>query len=255
MGAPSSQAEYRTALVTGASSGIGRSLAAWLARRGVRVYAAARRIEALNQLQNEVGANIVPLQLDCAKADDTEARVRQLDEECAGLDLVVANAGIGEAITLKRIHWATIHQMLSVNVMGTTATLLGALPKMIERRKGHLVGISSLSAFAAPSRLCAYAASKAYLATFLEGLEGTVREHGIHVSAIYPGYVRSEMTAVLKKAPPMMMETDDAVEAIGNAIVRRTPHYAFPWPMSFAAKTIGGLPRPISTALRDRLLR
>ena len=255
MDAPPSQSKYRTALVTGASSGIGRGLAAWLARQGVRVYAAARRIDALNQLQNEVGANIVPVQLDCAKADDTEARVRQLDEECAGLDLVVANAGIGEAITAKRINWAAVHQMLNVNVLGATATLLGALPKMIERKGGHLVGISSLSAFAAPSRLCAYGASKAYLAAFLEGLQGTVSAHGIAVSAIFPGYVKSEMTAGFKKEPPLMMETDDAVEAIGKAIFRRASHYAFPWPVSFTAKALGGLPRPISSALRNRLLK
>lgn len=255
MEAQASQSQYRTALVTGASSGIGRGLAVWLARRGVRVYAAARRIDALNQLQNEVGANIVPLQIDCSKADDTEARVRQLDEECAGLDLVVANAGVGEAITAKRINWAAVHQMLNVNVMGATATLLGALPKMIERRRGHLVGISSLSAFAAPSRLCAYGASKTYLAAFLEGLQGTVRDQGIFVSAIFPGYVKSEMTAGFKKAPPMMMETDDAVEVIGKAILRREPHYAFPWPISFTARALAGLPRPISKALRDRLLR
>jgi short-subunit dehydrogenase len=252
---PNPQTQYRTALVTGASSGIGRGLSAWLAYRGIRVFAAARRIDALEQLRQETGANIVPVQLDCAQANDTEARVRQLDEECAGLDLVVANAGIGEAVTAKRVNWPAIHQMLNVNVVGATATLLGALPKMIERRRGHLVGISSLSAFVAPSRLCAYGASKAYLAAFLEGLQGTVAAHGVSVSAIFPGYVQSEMTAGLKKAPPMLMETDDAVEAIGKAIFRRAPHYAFPWPVSMTAKAIAGLPRPLSNALRTRLMK
>ena len=92
------ETNYRTALVTGASSGLGRGLALWLARNGVRVFASGRRVEQLQALADEAraaGATIEPVEMDVARTDETLARIRQLDADCGGLDLVVANAGVG----------------------------------------------------------------------------------------------------------------------------------------------------------------
>ena len=96
---------YANALVTGASSGLGRGLAALLARHGVRVYAAARRTALLDALKTEAGDSIVPVELDVSDADRTHDRVREIDEACGGLDLVVANAGVGEETYGKRLRW------------------------------------------------------------------------------------------------------------------------------------------------------
>src|SRR4051812_30457840 len=107
--------DYKNALITGASSGLGRGIAAHFARAGVRVYAAARRTAELESLKAEAGENIVPLTLDVSDGDATEARVRALDAECGGLDLVVANAGVAEQSYGKRIKWEPISRMLKVN--------------------------------------------------------------------------------------------------------------------------------------------
>ncbi|MBK7863057.1 MAG: SDR family NAD(P)-dependent oxidoreductase [Archangiaceae bacterium] len=245
--------DYRNALVTGASSGIGRGLAAWLAKRGVKVWAAARRLENLEQLKAEASDLIVPMKLDCAKGEATEAAVRALDAECGGLDLVVANAGVAVENKPKRLDWKAIENMLQVNVIGATATLCGALPGMLQRNRGHLVGISSIAAFGGLPRLGGYAGTKAYLMTFLQGLRLDLKGTGVIVSSIHPGYVKSEMTSTHKKAPPFLMETDDAVETIGAAIYRGAESVVFPWQMSLGMRTLASLPRPLYEAAARKL--
>jgi short-subunit dehydrogenase len=245
--------DYKNALVTGASSGIGRGLAAWLAKRGIKVWAAARRTKNLEELKAEAGDNIVPFQLDCSRGDDAYEAVKQLDIDSGGLDLVVANAGVAEESVPKRFEWKAVRNMLEVNVVGSTATIGGALPGMLQRNKGHLVGISSIAAFGGIPRLGAYCGTKSYLMTFLQGLRLDLEKTDITVSSIHPGYVKSEMTADFKKPPPFMMETDDAVERIGAAILRGAESYTFPWQMSLGMKTLASLPRPLFEAAARKM--
>lgn len=245
---------YKTALITGASSGLGRGLAAWFAQRGVKVYAAARREEQLQQLKAEAGDNIVPFKLDVSDSDATFDRVKQLDADIGGLDLVVANAGVGEDTRVKRLKWESVRRMIDVNVTGATATLLGALPAMVERKRGHLVGVSSLAGLLPLPASSAYCATKAYLRMFLDSVRIDVAKHGVDVTSIHPGFVKSEMTA--KNDPKEMaflLETDDAVNRMGKAIVRREEVFAFPWQLSSIIGAATALPRPARQAILKRL--
>ncbi len=245
---------WKTALLTGASSGLGRGLAVWLAKRDVKVYAAARRLDALEALKAEAGDNIVPLQLDVSDADATFEKVQQLDADVGGLDLVIANAGVGEDTKPRRLKWASVRKMIDVNVTGATATLCGALPAMVERKRGHLVGISSLAGLVPLPASSAYCATKAYLAMFLESLRLDVEKHGITVTSIHPGFVKSEMTAKNKpESMPFLLETDDAVERMGRAMVRRAGVYAFPWQLSSLIGAAAAMPGPMKTAILKRL--
>src|SRR5262249_25068978 len=201
---------YRTALVTGASSGIGRALSAWLARRGVQVFAAARRLEALEALQAEAQSSpgkLVPVAMDVADARGTLQQIQKLDAGCGGLDLVVANAGVGFYARAKRFQWEHVERTIQVNVLGASATLSAVLPKMVERNSGHLVGMSSLASFRGFPRTAAYSASKAYLATFLEGLRVDLKSTQVRVTSVHPGFVKSEMTAKNNFKMPFLMET------------------------------------------------
>jgi len=201
---------YRTALVTGASSGLGRGLALWFARRGVKVYAAARRLENLEALANEAraaNALIEPVELDVSDADHTLARIRELDAACGGLELIIANAGFGQETSGKRIKWDTVKRIIDVNVTGAAATLSAVLPQMVERKRGHVVGVASLAAFRGLPRNAAYSASKAFLSTFMESLRVDLRGTGVHVTCLYPGFVKSEMTAQNKFQMPFLLET------------------------------------------------
>lgn len=236
---------YKKVLITGASSGLGRGLAVWFAQvPGVTVYAAARRTQALESLRREVGEAIVPLTLDVSNGDATHARVQQLDGESGGLDLVIANAGLAPYTFGQAIDWSVVKNVIDVNVTGAVATLCGVLPGMVARGRGHLVGVSSLASFIAAPRLSTYCASKSFLTAWLESIRLDVASSGLHVTALQPGFVKSEITA--KNRPgtlPFLLETQDAVERMAKAIVRRDETFAFPWQMRGMLAASKALPR------------
>ena len=245
---------YRSALITGASSGIGRALALWFARRGTIVRAAARRREALDTLVEEArsaGGRVLPFALDVTDTEATVRLVRTLDEECGGLDLVVANAGISVATDGRRLDWSDVERILHVNVLGAAATLSAALPAMVSRGRGHLVGVSSLASWRGMPRFSAYCGSKAFLSVFLEGLRVDLRRVGVRVTSIHPGYVKSEITAGREGRMTFLLETDDAADRMGRAILRGDRVFSFPWQLQLVARLVRGLP----DGLFDRLAR
>jgi short-subunit dehydrogenase len=250
------ETSYRTALITGASSGLGRGLALWFARRGVKVYAAARRtenLEALAQEARSAGAHIEPVALDIAQADTTLVRIRELDDACGGLDLIVANAAHGQETSGKRLKWEAVKQTLDVNVTGTAATLSAVLPRMVERKHGHVVGVSSLAAFRGLPRNAAYSASKAFLHIFMESLRVDLQGTGVKVSCLYPGFVKTAMTARNKYPMPFLLEPDAAVELMAQAIQRGEAEYAFPWQMVGVLGVVKRLPNGVFDGIARRV--
>jgi short-subunit dehydrogenase len=130
-----------------------------------------------------------------------------------------------------------------VNVVGATATLTALLPAMVERRRGHVVGISSLAAFVTWPRVTTYSASKAYLTHLLAGLRLELKDKGVKVTTVQPGFVKSEMTAKNRFKMPFLLETDDAAARIGEAIVRGDDVLSFPWQMSAASHALQWVPQ------------
>lgn len=247
-------APFRRALITGASSGLGRALALWFARQGVVVYAAARRAEQLESLKAEAPEHIIPMVLDVSDADATYDAVRALDESCGGLDLVVANAGVGDQMSAEKIEWSRVRKVLDVNVLGAAATLCGALPGMVARKRGQLVGVSSLAASISLPKTAAYNSSKSFLTAFLESLRLDVEQHGVTVTVIHPGFVKSEMTAKNRFPMPFLLETDEAARRVGQAIVGQTRFFSFPWPTAFVVWLAGALPRPMLRFIARRTI-
>jgi short-subunit dehydrogenase len=246
---------YRTALVTGATSGLGRGLALWLAKRGLRVFAAGRRASQLQALAAEAqaaGATVEPVVLDVTDTDATLERIRQLDGECGGLDLVVANAGVGGVTHGKRLQWERVKTIIDTNVTGAAATLSAVLPRMVERRRGHVVGISSLASFRGLAGHGAYSASKAFLATFMESLRVDLSGTGVRVTCVYPGFVKSEMTAKSDFPMPFLMETDAAVALMGRGILRGESELFFPWQLAVPSRLVKLVPNPLFDAAARR---
>jgi short-subunit dehydrogenase len=162
----------------------------------------------------------------------------------------VANAGVGEDVHASRLNWPVARRAVRVNVLGAVATLCAALPGMVARGRGHLVGVSSMAAFRGLPRHAGYCASKAYLATWLESVRVDLRGTAIRATCIHPGFVKSEMTAKNRFFMPWLLETDDAVERIARAIVRGKAVYRFPLPMSLLMRGAGLVPN----ALWDRVM-
>jgi short-subunit dehydrogenase len=240
----------KTALITGASSGLGRGLAAALAQKGYKVYAAARREHELAALARET-PNIEPMVLDVSDCDATHAAVEKLDARDP-LDLVIANAGIGAATPGKRLEWATVKRVIDVNVLGAFATICGAVPGMVARDRGHVVGISSIAAWRGLPKSGAYSASKAALSTFLESIRVDLRDTNVAVTTICPGFVRTPIADNADHPRPFQIETDEAVRIMMRAIEKREAECAFPLPLVAGARWLPFVPRPVYDFLASK---
>jgi short-subunit dehydrogenase len=221
-------------IVTGASSGIGRSLAVALARSGVPVGAVARRADLLAELAAEVRSSggIV----EAAAADVTDqAAVRAAFDQLTGTlgppDRLIANAGFGESLPADHPdHVANVAHTLNVNFLGVVYAFAAVLPGMLARGSGHLVAVSSLAAYKGLPGAAAYCASKAAVSTYCESLRIELRGR-VQVTCVHPGFVTTAMTSRNPGPMPLLMTADDAAGRILRALRRRPGVYDFPWAM------------------------
>lgn len=250
----SSSRSPRNALVTGASSGLGRALAVGLGRRGWRVVLAARRERALREVASEirdVGSEALVEVLDVADTARCVSAIRDRDRELGGLDLVVANAGVGPGLGRSPLSWEALAGPCQVNYCGAVATLTAVLPEMVERGRGHLVGISSLSSFGALPGSGAYCSPKAGLNMMLDCLRLDCEPHGVAVTTVYAGFIDTPMVAHRREAMPQLLPVEDAARRILESLEARPASIAFPQPLAWLARAGAQLPR----SLRDRLVR
>ncbi len=246
----------RRALITGASSGIGAALAKRLAKRDVEVWIAARRVEKLAAVRKEIadaGGTAHVLPLDVSDHDRTRDAVAALDEEVGGIDLVVANAGIGGAsgpLPLATSTWEEIAPQIQINLLGALATITPLIPKMVQRGRGQVCGVSSIAADVPLPVGASYGASKAGLTLFLESADLELRPLGIPVTIVHPGFVKTEMTDGADFQQPFQVEVEDAARAIDQGLIRGDRLVRFPRPLSAAAWTMRRLP----TRVRDAII-
>jgi short-subunit dehydrogenase len=212
--------KHRSALVTGASSGMGRGLAFALGARKTHVFVAARRRDRLDELVAEIvrhGGSAEAVELDVADSPAAFEIVRELDRKHE-LDLVVANAGVGDFTRARDLQFEHVKRVVDVNVLGAIATLTGALDGMLRRKAGQIVGVASVAGFlpGVPG-LSAYAASKAALVSFLASLRIELEGSGVVATTVCPGYVQTEMTAG-NESQRGMLSVEAAVDHIMAAI-------------------------------------
>lgn len=249
----SSAYPFSTALITGASSGIGSALALQLARGGVRVGLAARRKGELETLAQEIrrsGGDAVVLPADLGRSDEAFRLVDEAEKALSRLDLVVANAGVGKTAYVAHQPWPDIEQVMMVNAVGAMALVRAVLPGMIRQGSGYIVGISSLASYRGLPASGAYSASKAALSTFLESVRVETRRKGIVVVDIHPGFIRTPMTSANKHPMPFLMDVDRAADLIIKAIRRKKPIYDFPWQMGWLLR----LARTLPASVFDRIM-
>jgi short-subunit dehydrogenase len=241
------------ALITGASSGIGAALAKLLAAQGTEVVLCARREDALREQVEAIvaaGGQARYEVLDVAgDPERTQARIRELDEALE-LDLVVANAGVGKNRWSGKLQWEDCSQIIAVNVNGAVATLTGAIPGMVARKRGHLVGISSIAGYRGLPANAAYCASKAFLSTFLESLRVDLAGVGVRVTDVRPGFVETPMTEGMKSMP-FLVNVETAAKVIARAIRRKSGVVSFPAPMA----AMGHMLPLIPGAIYDGVMR
>jgi short-subunit dehydrogenase len=235
----------QVAVVTGASSGIGWALARVLAFEGCKVGLVARRQEKLQSLAEEIqraGGIAAVAAADVSNREETISAIHEIQKELGPVDLLIANAGVGMPTLLEPLNTSDVEKMIRVNLLGTVYAIEAVLPGMLQRRQGHLVAISSLSAYKGLPGESGYCASKAAVNSYMEGLRIHLRDRGIAVTTICPGFVRTPMTDVNQFHMPWLLEADDAARRIVRAIRRRKKVYNFPWQMAILLKVSRWLP-------------
>lgn len=250
------ESAWRTALVTGASSGIGAALSKRLAKEGVEVVLAARRAPELEALAAEIraeGGRARSLELDVTRPDDAVARVRAVDEEIGGLDLVVANAGIGWPQPARTLTWESCAQVFATNFMGSMATLTAVLPRMVERGRGHLVGMSSMIVYAPAPGGSAYRATKCGLTGFLENVRAELGGSGVHATVVHPGFVQTPMADAFTVKPPIVLTAERSADIVVRKLAKRPARIDFPLSVVLAMRLMGALPAFVRDAIVRRV--
>jgi NADP-dependent 3-hydroxy acid dehydrogenase YdfG len=179
----------KTVLVTGASAGIGKATAIYLAQNGYTVYGAARRIEKMQELKSY---GIIPVALDVTQDESIMACVEQIFNEAGRIDILVNNAGFGSYGAIEDVALADAKYQLDVNVFGAMRLAQLVLPKMRENHYGKIINISSVGGKIASPLGGWYHASKFALEALSDAMRLEVQSFGVNVIVIQPGGTKSE---------------------------------------------------------------
>jgi len=193
-----------SALITGASSGIGREFARQLAKCARRIVLVARRSERLANLRDELLNQNPNLDVHVRVVDLTdnaqiESLIDSLARDKVDVDLLINNAGLGDSGPFATSDPIRNEQMGLVNVMALTSLTRRFLPHMVAKRRGGILNVSSSAGFLPIPGDAVYAATKAYVTSFSEALRAELRGKGVSVCAVCPGPVRTEFQEVAKR--------------------------------------------------------
>ncbi|MFB6346277.1 MAG: SDR family NAD(P)-dependent oxidoreductase [bacterium] len=242
-------------LVTGAASGIGRSLSQELRDRGAHLALLDVDGETLNTVARSLGGpdeDCLAIEADVTNPTDIESAVEKANAALGGLDVCVANAGVGYTTPAQDLSLSRSKHLLDVNLTGVINTVVPGLNTMLETDSGHVVIVSSVAAFVNFKGGASYCASKAGVLRFAEGLRLDLRERSnFHVTTIHPGWVETDMTAPYKESLRLFeISPREAAENICDAIEQKKRKVIFPW----QARLLIGLIKYTPTALTDYVL-
>lgn len=246
----------RVVLITGAGAGIGRQLAVDLAAGGAAIAALDINAEALATLADQLQGK--PAAWATADVTDREALLAGVDElqkRLGPIDVLIANAGVGRETSALLFHAREFEEMIRVNLIGVANSIEAVLQGMLKRRRGHLVGISSLASFRGIPGMAAYCASKSGVNALLESMRPELKPFGIDVTIVCPGWIRTAMTAGISVPAAELMDVATAARQIITAIAKRRPFHAFPPVGRRRMRLLRWLPSSTSDWLLARALR
>jgi len=249
-----------TALVTGASSGIGEQIARELSRRGFHVTLVARRAERLQQIAGELG-NALAMPADLTEEPAREQLAGALGELGLTVELLVNNAGFG--VYAPFYESSRERELAQLRLLAEAPLELTHrwLPGMVERRRGAVINIASTSAFQALPYNAGYAAAKSYLLMLSEALHAEVAEFGVSVTAVCPGPVRTEFqevsdAAFAERLPKLMWAPVERVARDAIDAAERGSRCAVPGGPLVNASSIGNryAPRGVALSIAKRIM-
>jgi NADP-dependent 3-hydroxy acid dehydrogenase YdfG len=225
----------KTAIITGASSGIGKATAYALVKEGFAVVLSARSIDKLNELKSELlskGHKAIAIKADVTRRNDMKEVAKAAMEEFGRIDVLVNNAGIMPLSFMKNLHEDEWEQTIDVNVKGVMNSIAAVLPSMMEQKDGHIVNISSIAGISVFGSAAVYCGTKYAVEAITEGirLELTI-PYNIRATSIRPGGVNTNLMStitdkeVFAAFEPMLkslklLEPEDIAKAIVYAVIQ-----------------------------------
>ncbi|MEV0247361.1 SDR family oxidoreductase [Nocardia sp. NPDC050712] len=221
----------RTALITGASAGIGTAFAHHLAAGGYQLLLVARRGDRLKELAAQLAErHEVRCEVFAADLTDPAAPTAVLDhadQQGLNIDILINNAGLSGKTAFADTPWEVLAGEIQLMVTAQTQLAHLVIPGMKERRWGRIVNLSSVAAFAPPAASLLYTGIKSYVLNTSQALDMELKPHGIHVTALCPGFTRTEFHDVMgtrgraDHLPGILWQQPDAVVAEGWAAVMK----------------------------------
>ncbi|WP_020406072.1 SDR family oxidoreductase [Hahella ganghwensis] len=238
----------KTVVLTGASSGIGKTLAVEFANRGYHLGLTARRLEALESLAAQIQADHPGIQVECRSLNVNEVAqvktvLQDIHKALGKFDIVIANAGIGGNGSIGSGKLQQDIGIIQTNLIGAMATIDAAVEIFKQQHSGHVVGISSVAGFRGVPGAAAYSASKAALATYLDALTTELYHTPIKVTTLYPGYIDTPLNNKLKKRP-FLIDVKTGARIMANMIEKEVTESTVPvYPWSLIGRLLKNLPR------------
>lgn len=247
-----------TVWITGAGKGIGRALALLYAAEGRQVAASARTEGDLGSLVEESAGkpgSVRAYALDVTSEEEVAKTVEAIESDMGPIGLAVLNAGTHIPVDVASIGSGPFYALMNVNFFGVVHGLTALVPRMIERRSGHLAVVSSVSGYRGLPTAAAYGATKAALINMCESLKPDLDAHGIDLTLINPGFVKTPLTDRNDFSMPFLISADEAAARISRGLARKRFEITFPRRFTWGLKVMRCLPYALYFRLVRKLVR
>lgn len=232
----------RVIWITGASSGIGAALAREMADHGWQIAASGRDQTRLDALCADKPGSIHAFALDVTDQAANEGVVAAIEARLGPIDLAVFNAGVGSGFSVTTFDAADVQSRMTTNYGGAVNGVGAVLPGMIKRRTGHIALTASVAGFRGLPGAGPYSASKAAMIALAESLKPDLGPHGITMTLITPGFVRTPLTDKNRFPMPFIIEPEEAARRIRKGLDAKRFEITFPRRLSYILKTLQRLP-------------
>ncbi len=232
----------KSVFITGGTTGLGMELAKHYVAKGWKVGVCGRDRQKYDESFEAHRDNVIFYQVDVANRDELKKAIHDFSSSI-GLDLLIANAGIGYKNKTKIPDFEYSYRMVHVNFLGVMYAFEAALDVMIPRGKGQLVAVSSIAGYNGLPGASAYSATKSAVLKYCESLHLDLKQFNINVTAICPGFVDTPLTKSNHHPMPFLMQAPKAAQLMARAIEKKKMVYAFPFFFSTIVRIMGMLPR------------
>ena len=255
----SMRAAKQVVIISGAASGIGRELCRLFARRGASVGLIDRDKIKLEEFADELlraGTRCAVSVIDVREREQVRGAVQEIVAALGPADILIPCAGVCRASTVDDLKIDELEEIVRINFLGMIYVVEAVLPTMLKRESGHIVGISSMAGLRGIPFEPAYSASKAAVAAYLESLRSELRQRGIVVTTVFPGYVQTPLLDEINAMMGADMSRGRALTALAAAVMivtaidRRRSYIYLPWAIGFGAR----MSRLMPPRLYDRVM-